>query len=59
MMTAQDIFEASDEGNPLLVSRAQVEREIFEHGADFVEFAMEYGERSIYDAAVVLRWLGY
>ena len=59
-MTAEQIFDASDEGEPVMISHAQAVREIKAHSLDPAEFFAECGPfTGEIDGAAVLAWLGY
>lgn len=62
--TTEDAYEASEAGEPIMLTRAAAERIIEDHDCDYHE-AMEFLARELpdgkahIDAAVVLGWLGY
>jgi hypothetical protein len=58
-MTHDQIREAEEDGEPLMVSRARVLAELARHSADVAEFDAEMGVHDFYRASAVLAWLGY
>lgn len=57
--TANDAYDASENGEPIMMERAMAERYVLRHGCSVEEFREECGETSEYDAWAVLSWLGY
>jgi len=58
--TADQAFEASEDGDPIMISAASAAAIIGQHQATLCEFESDRGERAeSYDAAAVLAWLGY
>jgi hypothetical protein len=60
--TAEDAFDAQDEGEPIMVPASTARRIVHEHAASFDDFtrdAMAGQYPTHLDAAVVLAWLGY
>ncbi len=58
-MTAQEIIEASEDGEPVLWNAKYVRRMVREHSQSWRELVAALGERETYSAAEILRWLGY
>ena len=54
VMTALEVMMFHPE-----ISKAEAQKEIKSHEADWNEFVSEYGEHDQYDGADVLIWLGY
>lgn len=59
--TADDAFEASQDGEPIMISSGAAARMIANHGASLEEYETESGLAmpAEIDAASVLAWLGY
>jgi hypothetical protein len=61
--TAEEAFEASDCEEPIMITRAAAMRLVSEHDATWEEFEADNKGTGIgfntFDAAHVLRWLGY
>jgi len=58
--TAEDAFDASESGEPIMLTRAAARRILNDHDADgdfFADHAPD--EAGAYDAAALLGWLGY
>ncbi len=60
-MTTEDIYEASEAGDPIMWSRVQVQRACDHHEADGNFWLDENisDETERVDAALVIAWLGY
>ena len=59
-MTSEEIFDASEQGEPVMISHAQAISEIRAHSLDPAEFFAECGPfNGDIDGAAVLAWLGY
>lgn len=61
MFTTEEAFEASTDGEPILMTRRAAERLIDQHqpGDDRAEFWNQHNGATHIDAALVLAWLGY
>ena len=57
--TTEEAYDASECGEPIMLSRADAERIIRDHDAEGDFFAEHAGESGAYDAAALLGWLGY
>ncbi len=65
--TAEDAFEASEYGEPIIIDGKATSRILTDHDARFVDFmADNHGTALVgpdgiigFDAALVLGWLGY
>lgn len=63
--TSDEIFEASEIGEPIMVNRRTARKWCDEHGADFNDFELDMCSipaiviREQFDAAEILAWLGY
>jgi hypothetical protein len=63
--TAEEAFDASAEGQPIMLCAAAAHRLCAEHGTTLVDYDLENGTFgspnpvSEYDAAAILGWLGY
>lgn len=53
------MFRTLDEAHGTMVTRKQVIRELREHGIKVAEFDAEFPMSDMYDAGVVLEWMGY
>lgn len=70
-LSEAEIFEASEDGEPIMISRTRAKRLILSHkrpqwvgqvdeyGDNWLHFVDEVGEKDEYDMAKVLAWLGY
>lgn len=64
MFTAEEAFEASEDGEPIMLDRAAAFRLVVrEHDGDWSYFLRDTQPGAVdfqpVDAAVALRWLGY
>ena len=57
--TAEDAFEFSADGDPIMVTLPAAREIIESHDLIFGDFVNDAGRRGIYDAAEILGWLGY
>jgi hypothetical protein len=60
--TPEQAFEASDDGQPILIEDERACQIIEEHGADATAFYVEYPHyryNAQFDAADLFAWLGY
>lgn len=48
-----------DSAEGITISPARARKEVEKHGAEWVEFLQDVGEKEYYDAQEVLNWLGY
>ena len=53
------MFCTLDDAHGAMVSRKLVIRELREHGIEVAEFDAEFPVSDMYDAGIVLEWLGY
>ena len=58
-MTADEIFKAAAEGDPIIVARTAAQRWIQHHDMVWAEFLEDCGDRPSYEANEVLEWMGY
>lgn len=57
--TSEQAFDASDAGEPIMISRTDAVRICGDHDCGFEEFEVDTGVAEMYDAGVLLAWLGY
>jgi hypothetical protein len=57
--TSEDAYEAQQDGEPIMISRARALAMLRSHGATAEEFDAEVAVRERYSAWDVLAWLGY
>jgi hypothetical protein len=57
--TVCDAFEASEDGDPIMLDRRNVAYLLAQHDCDDAFAFAELGPGPEWDAADVLRWLGY
>lgn len=55
----QELMDSAEEGDPVMVGRSVVEKELRRHGMDMSDLVGEMGEHETYSALEVLIWLGY
>jgi len=51
-----DYYESAE---GITISKERAKKEVEKHNANWLEFLEDVGDNSIYDAQVVLAWLGY
>lgn len=60
MFTAEDAFEASEDGDPIMLAHDAAARICRDHDADLADFLTDCAITATHvDAAVLLGWLGY
>ena len=58
--TADDAYEADQEGEPIVINQASAKRIISKHGCEgWDAFLADVGDHATYNAWTVLEWLGY
>ena len=61
--TAEEAFDARDCGEPIMITRAAVDRMLSQHSTTFANVDdpcnVQPDETGMFDAAAILAWLGY